>query len=78
MRVPSEGDRLGSGQLADVSMTSDLVAGQMQPLTRACMRGLVGDSTMTSAVRPLCTAASTALCGSTDNMRSFLCNEPVP
>ena len=44
--------------------------GCLQPWRRTCMRGFVGDSTMTSAVRPSCTAASTALCSSTDNTRS--------
>ena len=33
----------------------------MERRKRTCMRGLVGDSTMTSAVRPFCTATSTAL-----------------
>ncbi len=30
-------------------------------MSHTCMRGLVGDSTMTSAVRPGCTAAATFL-----------------
>ena len=39
----------------------------VQSWRRTCMRGLVGDSTMTNAVRPFCTAASTALHGGTSN-----------